>query len=285
MAHELLNHPDVLKTIRFELLRGGYPKEEVDDGVREVVESVYEYLEREKETIETPDRMKAVVRGPSYARGIDARRAKAKRSKTSAGPTEEADAHEAPASSHEDRIDMRRALETMDANKLGREGALMQGLAAGVSQKEIAAELGVSHAQLRKDTVAMRSRHSKLLRGAGYGGLVVGLLVLLVVLFRMKYGPDEQAKPQPLPAPSVAPPAPSEQVPVAVQGPTPEDRQKAADVRARAHAEWTSKDWRACMLDYLDADKLDPSGPDAPATKELDECSDRYEATMNAKPR
>ena len=258
MAHELLNHPEVLKTIRFELLRGGYPKEEVDDGVREVVESVFEYLEREKETIGTPDRMKAVVRGPSYARGVDARRSKTKRGKTSAGPTDEADAHEAPASSHEDRMDMRRALETMDANKQGNEGALMKGLAAGVSQKEIAAELGVSHDQLRKDTVAMRSRHTKLLRVAGYGGAVVGLLVLLAVVLRMKYGPDEQAKPQPLPVPTVAPPAPPPQVPVAVQGPTPEDRQKASDLRTKAHAEWASKEWRACMLDYFDADKLDP---------------------------
>jgi DNA-directed RNA polymerase specialized sigma24 family protein len=285
MAHELLEHPDVLKTIRFELLRGGYPHEEVEDGVREVVASVFEYLEREKETIETPDRMKAVVRGPSYARGVDARRAKGKRGKTSAGPTDEADAHEAPASSHEDRLDMRRALETMDANKEGNEGALIQGLAAGVSQKEIAAGLNVSHAQLRKDTVAMRSRHTKLLRAAGYGGAVIGLFVLLVLVFRTKYGPDEQAKPQPLPAPTFAPPAPPEQVPVAVQGPTPEDRQKASDLRTKAHAEWASKEWRTCMSDYFDADKLEPDGADAPAQKELGECTDRYEATFNSKPR
>jgi len=283
MAHELLNHPDVIKTIRFELLRGGYPKEEVDDGVREVVASVFEYLEREKETIETPDRMKAVVRTPSYQRGVDARRAKAKRGKTSVGPTDEADAHEAPASSHDDRLDMRRALETMGANKQGKEGALIQGLAAGVSQKEIAAALDVSHAQLRKDTVAMRSRHGKLLRGAGYGGVVVGLFALLVVIFRMKFGPDEQAKPQPVPVPTVTPPTPPEEVPVAVQGPTPADRQKASDLRAQAHAEWARKEWRTCMSDYFDADKLDPN--DAQAEKEFNECADRYEATMNAKPR
>jgi hypothetical protein len=39
------------------------------------------------------------------------------------------------------------------------------------------------------------------------------------------------------------------------------------------------------MLDYLDADKLEPDGAGAPAQKELDECSDRYESTFNAKPR
>ena len=186
---------------------GGYPKEEVDDGVREVVASVFEYLEREKETIETPDRMQAVVRTPSYSAGRrPAREGEARR--TSVGPTDEADDHEAPASSHEDRLDMRRALETMEANKQGKEGALIQGLAAGVSQKEIAAKLDVSHAQLRKETVAMRSRHGKLLRGAGYGGVVVGLFALLVVIFRMKYGPDEQAKPQPAARPDRHAPGP-----------------------------------------------------------------------------
>ena len=70
---------------------------------------------------------------------------------------------------------------------------------------------------------------------------------------------------------------------MAVQGPTPADRQKASDLRAQAHAAWARKEWRTCMEDYFDADKLEPN--DAQAEKESNECADRYEATMNAKPR
>lgn len=283
MSHELLNHPDVIKTIRFELLRGGYPKEEVEDGVRDVVTSVFEYLQKEGEAIETPDRMKAIVRTPSYQRGVDALRAKSKRARVVAGPTDLADTHEAPASSHDDRIDMRRALEKIDENKQEHEDVLLKGLAVGVSQKEMAAELNVSHAQLRKETVSMRARHRTLLRTAGYGGVVVVLLVLLVVVFRTHFGPDEQAKPQPLPEPTSAPPVPPPQVPVAVQGPTPEESLKAADLRTKAHAEWARKDWRACMGDYVDAYQIEALSPEA--QRESDQCADEYERTQIAKPR
>jgi hypothetical protein len=72
-------------------------------------------------------------------------------------------------------------------------------------------------------------------------------------------------------------------VPVAVQGPTPEDRLRAADLRASAHAALVQKNWKACMEGYYDANKLEPLAPEA--QNESDHCDDEYTASMNAKPR
>ena len=287
MSHELLNHPEVTKTIRAELLRGGYPKEAIDDGVGEVVVKVFAYLKEQGIVVEEVDRMRAIVRQPSYQHGVDGLRGAITHKKAFGPNVEDADSHlAAPSSSMEDRLDAKKALETIRADQLPHEAVIVDGELAGKPQKVIARELNISHDQLRKEKGKMLTRHRARLIALGF----VGIAVLLALIFRMRMVHDEEAQhPQPVPPPiPTAPPAPPEEVPVAVQGPTPEAKQQAAELRAAAHelaiAKKKKDQWKDCSAAYDKADALDPDGNTPAQEIEAKLCADRYLSTFSAKP-
>lgn len=287
MSHELLRHPDVLKTIRFELLRGGYPKHEIEDGVSEVVTETFAYLQREAVQVDSPGRMCAIVRKPSYQRGIDALRATYTWKEYFTGAVENEDAHEAPAaSSHDDRLEARRALQHVTKNSSEQEKAIIQGLVDGLSQKQIGQNLNLSHDQVRKATGSMRERHLSSLQKAGFSLGLVGVLVLLAMLFKSYLGQNQEAQ-KPEPAPQLtAPPAPPPQVPVAT-GPSESDKQQAAELRAVAHAAYMKKDWLKCSESYDASLKLDEAAVfhDEALSQEWKTCSEKALQMMEAKPR
>ena len=286
MSHDLLNHPEVLKTIRAELLRGGYPKEAIDDGVGEVVVKVFAYLREERLDIETIDRMQAIVRPKSYQHGVDGLRGKYQHGKCFGPNVEDANAHPAPSSSMEDRLDAKRAVEVMRANMMPREHAILAADRDGVPQKVTAERLNLSHDQLRKEKGKMLERHRGLLMAAGLAAVIA---MALVIIFRMRAFHDEEAQHPPQPAPSQTPPPPPQEVPVALQpgekpAPTPEDKQKAAVLRTEAHALALHKKWQKCSYDYDDADGLDPDGATPEQVKEGRLCTNEYLASLSAKP-
>ena len=164
---------------------------------------------------------------------------------------------------------------------------ILDGQLNGTPQKVIADQLKLSHDQLRKEKGKMLTKHRVALAALGF----VGIAVLLAAIFRMRMVHDEEAQHPQLPPPPVptAPPAPPEQVPVAVQkGPTPEAKQKAAELRAAAHALAIAKkkpnQWKDCTEAYKAADELDPGGNTPAQDAESGLCADRYLATFSAKP-
>ncbi len=283
MGHELLNHPDVVRTIRSELLRGGYPKHEIDDGVSAVKAEVLEYLIEEKVVVETPDRMSAIARPRAHQRGIDEMRASSRRGRSNTGPTNTEDEHAAEQVSVEARIDHRKAVALVRDNLNGEEQQIVEGMLTGKSLKQTAVEIGVSHDQVRKKKVTMLTRHRSLLKSAGLLSAVGGFVVLGVILYKA-YAPDDQARRQPAPAPTqtIAPPAPSPEIPVATL--TPEQKAEAAAQRAKAHEAATKKQWKDCEDAYAAADEIDPRGDTAEQKVESNKCAMKYFNSMNAKP-
>jgi DNA-directed RNA polymerase specialized sigma24 family protein len=291
MSHELLNHPEVLKTIRAELLRAGCPRAEVDDRVRDVVAETWQYLDREKIEVREVDRMQAIVRGPSRMRGIDSLRAKYAEAELVATAKAKQELDQAPPPSSDVMVDLKRALEAVEANQKGLDGVVMKGLAQGLSQKEIAEQHGLSHDQVRKHTGPMRERHVNLLdrRNLRYVLAIAGVAVILFFTFRSMRNRSEEANhPNPAPTTSAvptAPPAPPPQVPVAVEHPTPGEKQQAAQLRARAHTAALAKKWGDCAADYDAADKLDPTPQADAVSNEASLCADEFEHSLTSKPR
>jgi len=284
VSNDLLNHPDVVKTIRNELLRGGYPKHEIEDGVSEVKADVLEYLLKEKIEVETPDRMSAIVRAPSRQKGIDAMRASSRRGRMNTGSTDTEDEHAADQVSAEARVDHRKAVALVRDNLDGEEKQIVEGMLAGKSLKQTAEEIGVSHDRVRKKKVTMLTRSRSLLRSAGLLGAIGGFVVLGVILYKA-YAPNDEAKRQPAPPPptqTVAPPVPSPQVPVATI--TPEQAKAAAALREEAHQAATKKKWHDCNDAYGKAAEIDWSGETDAQKAESAKCAREYFNSLNAKP-
>jgi len=269
---ELLNHPEVLKVIRLELLRGGYPRHDIDDGVRDVVAEVFEYVRGLDEPIESVDRMKAIVRPRAFQRGVDGMRAKVTRDEHIAPAPADAAVNGTPAPSLEAHLEMKEAVAIIAQNQEPHDAPILQGLVDGLSQKEIAERIEKSHDHVRKHTGGMRGRYRELLRRRGFKtGVVAGIAGVLAVVvawfvFHGHFGPDDEAHrvPPPQPSQTVAPPTPPTpppQVPVATN-PTPQER--AADLRAKALDACRKSDWQTCRDLLDDASGLDPAGAQDP---------------------
>jgi hypothetical protein len=276
MSYDLLNHPDVLKTIRFELLRGGYPQHEVDDGIREVVEEVFAYLKTQPEPITTVDRMKAVVRKPSYRRGIDRVRAEITKREAVAKIADQTASRNAQQPSLEERTHLRGALDVVEQGKQGRDAEILQGIANEETDRETAARMGRKEEQVRQDTATMRKRARFNLTRAGYGlGIVGAIAGIAIILIWLRWRANDEAHRQPAPPPpsETTRPEPPPQVPVTMHGPSEADKKKAAELRAHAHAAALAKNWSECVKGYEAANGLDPNGGDKIEHDDVQKCA------------
>jgi hypothetical protein len=261
---DLLNDKRVLRAIHHELVRGGCPEHIADDEVRKVVEEVYVYLLEEekagKPPVETVERMLAIVRPRAYQRGIDALRTRYATDEVVAGSLEDHREQAAP-STLDDELEAREAVATMRANQSQRESAIIQGIGEGKTYKEIAAEQNLSHGHVRTVAASIAPRQGPRLKSMGFalvGVALVGLFVYLASPWR-----DENRVGNP-PPPDAAPEPPK-------RPPTPEEQKQIAELRARGHAKFLEKDYKACFDAYLAAERLDVETP-REAKAEADAC-------------
>ncbi len=266
MANDLLNHPDVVRTIRSELLGAGYPKHEIDDGVAIVQAEALEYLLAEKLEVETPDRMQAIVRPLARHRGIDGLRASSRNTRKIVADEKVAEERADGSVSVEARVDQRKAIALVRENLNDEEKHIVDGMLTGRSLKQTAEKIGASHDRVRKTKVSMLERSRSLLGNAGLLSVVAGGLALVGFILYKALAPGEEAHRQPAPAPSqtIAPPAPSPEIPVSTL--TPEQAATVSALRDKAHEAATKKKWQACNDAYAEAAKIDWSG-ETPAQK------------------
>jgi hypothetical protein len=280
MSDKLLNDADVLRAIRGELLRGGCPREEVDDKVRDVVEEVWRYLEAERAAgrgdVETVDRMKAIVRPRAYQRGIDALRQKQAGGKIIQGSLEGAPEPASRTSSLEDQVDARRALENIRQHQEKHDAGILEGIAQGESHAETAARMNLSYGHVRNEVVSLRERHGRRLHRLGFAIAGVVLAVTVVVfIVRMPGRDDGQVAAIP---PRDRPTSDAAREPTR----TLEQQKEVARLRALGHGKAIEKDYRACWDAYFAAERLDPAGTSPEANAEATWCKrelDKLDAT------
>src|SRR5579859_6082573 len=305
VSNELLEDPEVKRVIRLELLRGGYQEHLVDDGVRDVIKEVWEYLDERGEDIKDRGRMKAIVRPWAYKRGQDALRGKYTSAEAMAKAADIAAAQAAQAAENADldkRIDQRGAIENVVTNPKSRDAELIPALVDGESPKEIAARLKVTPNYVSKAIASMQERHGTRLGKLGYAGVIGAIVAALWIVFKITTRDPREANPTPpLPAPSESaqplpkpnptgvanpapdlPPAPSSSAPPAI---TPEQKAKLRDLRARGHAAAQKKSWQACWDAYHEAELIDPAGTPPAALDEADRCKAALDAAEGQTPR
>ena len=71
---------------------------------------------------------------------------------------------------------------SIEENATKEKAQTLADLLSSKTQKQIAEERGVPYTKLRRESSTMLTRHASLLRKAGYGGLVAGVLGLLAVM-------------------------------------------------------------------------------------------------------
>ncbi|HEY1692692.1 MAG TPA: hypothetical protein VGG39_11055 [Polyangiaceae bacterium] len=270
----LLNDPKVLAAARFVLLDAGFPKHEIDDGVRELISRVFEYLQENAIVVETVERMCAIVRDFAQKLGVDGLRRAVIRGKASGGSTDTGEEYAAQEASIEWRLILKQVIETVNAQATDEERVLIEAAIAGTSQKAVAEKLDVSHGEARKKMGAMRERHVSLLRRRGFAGVIAGVIAAgagAYFGFNALFGPDQGAQQGTPPALSAlpqgvptAPPSAAPEVPVDTSDTprvvSPEDAKRATALRAAAHRARMKFDYFSCKKGYEAARELDPIG-------------------------
>jgi RNA polymerase sigma factor (sigma-70 family) len=217
----------------------GIPREDREDAVQEV-------LARALTVAEPPTLEECVALVVRIAKNlsVDELRKKVTRGKVDAGAIEDPDDVEGPdrgPSSHREPLDDKKQLAfvkaQIDAGEIPeRTAKMLEGVADGVRQDEVAKELGLAHSTVRNEVGKARAK----LR-AGWAAYVAaaGVVVALIVVWLVLRGKRDE-----------------------VTLPTPE--QRAEEMRAVALRECDEERWQAC-LDGLDrARDLDQHGDQHP---------------------
>jgi hypothetical protein len=263
----------VVETIRNQLLRAGYPRQEIEDGIGEVNVKIQAFLVRDGILVETVEQMCAIVRDPARWEAIDEVRAQAGQRRTNAGATDQEDTFAARQPSAEQVIYQRELVSAVQRNATPDEVPFLQARAEGRTHEQTAAALGIPAHQARKASARMVKRlkgvlvkHGLTLGVAGALALAASVLILSRTLDR-----GGVAAPNPgLPPSSSVPPPP----------PPAHDLEHAAALRAKAHEAALQHEWRICLDVYTESDVYDAHGRTAEQTTEARRCNEEVMKTI-----
>lgn len=250
----LLAHPEVTRAIEGTLLQHGLARQELRDGVAQVQMRALGALQNKPRPADLGG-WKALCCTIAERLVLKDRQREAKRSLYHDGLSDEADDHAPIARSpgkERDPVDVarqRKALEgQFEAGDMPEHGdAILDAVAAGESYKDIAAELGLTEAQVRRRLVRMR----KLFKGKLASLGMLALMALVAVMFATPFGgvaTRDVGTPPDVPA-------------TVVQPVTPVDR--ATALRAEALRACNTEKWDLCVGRLDEAAALDPAGDEA----------------------
>jgi DNA-directed RNA polymerase specialized sigma24 family protein len=273
-----LVHPDVLLAIACTLRKRGVRKDDVPDGVAEVQARSLESTRNGEAPTDTSGWAKLCTTiATCFA--VDEGRKKAASAKLDAGLCGTPDDHGplAPSGEPRDPVDARRQMAVLETLASAEQLRILASIAAGMTHKEIAEDLGISEQAVRDRLVRLRARFRMRLAALG----MTALLVLMAVLLAAPLGGVA------LLAPGSVPPRAPTQTPA--QTPAPTAVQLASVLRQDALRACAAGEWATCVSKLDGARLLDPAGDATPevafARRSAQAALYEDEREMEAKPR
>ncbi len=190
---ELFYDPDVLKMIRAILVSKGIrDKEDLRDSINDVVLKCIETVDRSGLPPKDVAGAKAIARPIAQAHGADEARKRFRRGSVNVGSTGDADEHAHQTERAPDPVDTKRILAAIGEVLTEEQMKEYADIGAGVSQKELAADAGVTEAAKNKQVqrgrvVAKSAMGAKGYWVAGFGALIAGMATLYI---RSSHEPD-----------------------------------------------------------------------------------------------
>jgi DNA-directed RNA polymerase specialized sigma24 family protein len=260
MSAELLAHPDVVKACTGILRGGGIAPQDLGDAVSEVQVRVLHSLRNKLQMMwpQTVESWKALTIRSTQTYLFDRTKKARRRGKTDAGACETPDDHAARPRrpSERDPLDQKLAMGVLaehlaESKDAATDLEIVDRLQAGQDQAEIAAELGLTHQQVRDRVRAIRKSFRRRLAGA-IGTVAAAGFALFMVL--------QPSEPEAWTHVAVTPHPNAPEVVVTEVPPA----RLAAEIRDRARGACRSSEWSDC-LELLDAAaERDPAGDQAP---------------------
>jgi len=260
---KLLHHADVLKVILAVLTVYGMRGEAKRDGSQEVLTRAFAAKGKRPETVEE---WKRLIRKVASRYGIDELRKRKTWEKLHVDVPDQADAYSSAANYRPrwDERDARKGVDLlwmmMDEGLLPKDfDVFLDGISAGVSQRELALEAGMPEELYTKQQWRGRQRFMAKLSAVGLAGLMVVGAFFFVFIYVdpnriAHHGTDVLA--------DAGPPGPGggrEPLPPQVMVDT--HKAEVAKLRAQIGEAASAKDWKKCMTLYVALDSIEPEDP------------------------
>jgi DNA-directed RNA polymerase specialized sigma24 family protein len=268
---DVCNHPEILALTRAIFREHGMPEQDMEDHIQETQLRVSK-VEPFPETI---DGAKALYRKIAHDVGVSWLRMRDARRNTNVGATDQADEHaDSKRVGSLEPLDARRAAAAAASSQTDQQLELVDRRLAGESFADIGRDRGVTSDKVEREFQDVKKTARKALVARRITIAALGLVgAVAVALYLRSHFRDDQAQNGLDAGPGEVPSAPPPPSPTALA-----NAQKAQGLRESAKQKFGVQDYRGCLEDLADADKLDP---DAGAAQEW---QDMANAAINAIP-
>jgi DNA-directed RNA polymerase specialized sigma24 family protein len=269
---DVCNHPEILALTRAIFREHGMPEQDMEDHIQET----HLRTSKVEPFPETIDGAKALYRKIAHDVGVSWLRMRDARRNTNVGATDQADEHaDSKRVGSLEPVDARRAAAAATSSLTDQQLELVDRRMAGESFADIGRDRGVTSDKVEREFQDVKKTARKALNARRITIAALGLVgaSLAVALYLRSHFRDDQAQNVVDSGPSAVPSAPPPPSPTALA-----NAHEAQELRKSAKQKFGLQDYRGCLQDLADADKLDPDAGAAP------EWQDMATAAVNAIP-